>query len=106
VKAAELYNYAEVVIWPIIGALCAGLGWTQHGRARRRYFIASIVLVIFGASDWFEANTENEWWHPWWLLLWKASCVIALACVLIDAWRHREAINPAAPLRGCSNPQH
>ncbi|HEY8665306.1 MAG TPA: hypothetical protein VIL86_01515 [Tepidisphaeraceae bacterium] len=48
---------------------------------------AAGVLVVFGASDWFEAKTDNEWWHPWWLLLWKAACVIALATIAVIAYR-------------------
>ena len=102
-KASEIYNYAEVVIWPAIAAVIAIAGWKHSGRSRARFMIAAVVLVIFGASDWFEANTGNEWWHPWWLLLWKASCVIVLLLIGFDAWRKR-GISPVTPPREDSTP--
>jgi hypothetical protein len=89
-RLAELYNYVEVALWPALGAVLFVYGWMRRGRrwaVRRDCFLAAGVLVLFGASDWFEARTDNEWWHPWWLLLWKAACVIALAAIAVIAYR-------------------
>jgi lipopolysaccharide export LptBFGC system permease protein LptF len=87
---ANLYNYAEVAIWPSIGVVLGLYSVRQRGAAKRDCLIAAVVLFVFGVSDWFEANTNNEWWHPWWLLLWKASCVAILFALLFVAWRRRK----------------
>ena len=70
-----------------MGLLLAVYGLRRRGVARRDCLLAAVVLVAFGASDWFEANTGNEWWHPWWLFLWKAACVLALLALIAVAWR-------------------
>ena len=72
-----------------MGLILAVYGLRQCGGIRRDCLLAALVLVAFGASDWFEANTGNEWWHPWWLFLWKAACVLALLTLLALAWRRR-----------------
>jgi len=92
----ELYNYIEVGLWPAIAVVLLGWGLMRKGSARRDAILAALTLIVFGASDWFEANTGNEWWHPWWLLLWKAGCVIVLLLIVLRAWRrtrlHREQL--------------
>ncbi len=87
VRPAEVYNYIEVALWPVIGVVIAVHGFRRTGAVRRDCIIAAVTLVAFGATDWFEANTGNEWWHPWWLLLWKASCVAILLGLLLTAWQ-------------------
>src|SRR5207253_1581092 len=89
--APEVYNYVEVGLWPAMGLVLAAYGLGRRGPARRDSLAAAGVLVAFGASDWFEANTGNEWWHPWWLLLWKAACVLALAGLVFVAFRRQVA---------------
>ena len=83
----ELYNYVEVGLWPTIALVFLVWGLTRKGAPRRDAILAAITLIVFGASDWFEANTGNEWWHPWWLLLWKATCVVVLLLLVFLAWR-------------------
>jgi hypothetical protein len=85
----EVFNYIEVALWPAMGLVLAVYGLRQRGGVRRDCLLAAVVLVAFGASDWFEANTGNEWWHPWWLFLWKAACVLALITLVALAWRRR-----------------
>ena len=86
---SEFYNYIEVALWPTLGIAIAMLGLRRRGIVRRDCLIAAGVLVIFGVSDWFEANTGNEWWHPWWLFTWKALCVLALLALIGRAWNRR-----------------
>jgi hypothetical protein len=81
-RAAEFFNYVEVGLWPAIGIAAAVMALRRRGAARRRGLIASVTLFAFGASDWAENATGGEWWHPWWLLLWKAACVGVLLEVL------------------------
>lgn len=85
-----IYNYIEVGLWPTIGVVLAIYGLRRRGVVRRDCLLAAGILVIFGASDWFEANTGNEWWHPWWLFLWKATCVLALLGLTVQAYRRRK----------------
>lgn len=77
-RAAELYNYAEIGVWWAIGATVLVLALRRNGAARKKGLTASITLFAFGLSDWAENATGGEWWHPWWLLAWKASCVLVL----------------------------
>ena len=77
-RAGEFYNYVEVGLWPAMGLIVAAVALRKSGPARRDGLIAAVIFVAFGASDWFENETGGEWWHPWWLLLWKAACVAVL----------------------------
>src|SRR5881398_3162034 len=88
-RVSELYNYSEVFIWSALGATLIAHGLRRRASVRRRSLIAGITLIVFGASDWFEADTGNEWWHPWWLLLWKATCVVVVLVLSILALRDR-----------------
>ena len=91
-RAGEVYNYVEVGLWPAMGLIVAMVALRKSGAARRDGMIAALTLVAFGASDWFENETGGEWWHPWWLLLWKAACVVALLALGIVA-RRRAALS-------------
>jgi hypothetical protein len=39
---------------------------------------ASLLFLAFGVSDFVEIKTGG-WYTPWWLLLWKASCLVGFA---------------------------
>lgn len=87
-RLPERFNWFEVVLWPALGI---GLLYYCRDRPRpirRRGLIAFLTLVAFGGSDWAEARTGNTWWHPWWLLLWKAACVVVLVGLAFEAY-HR-----------------
>src|SRR5688500_19107974 len=89
--AAEVYNYVEIGIWCAIAAVVAAVARRRSGPARRDALLASIVLVAFGLSDYAEIRTGGEWWRPWWLLAWKAACVLALLVLLFRARGRRGA---------------
>ena len=91
-RAGEIYNYVEVGLWPAMGFIVAMVALRRSGAARRDGFIAAVTLVAFGASDWFENETGGEWWHPWWLLLWKSACVAVLLALGVIA-RRRAALS-------------
>jgi hypothetical protein len=98
---SQAYNYAEVLIWPVMGVVLFAAAARRRGPVRRDFLLAGAVLLAFGASDYAEAENGNRWWEPWWLLLWKAACVAALLAVLGVAWRReqagrRPAVAPAA----------
>src|SRR5688500_8119840 len=86
---ARRFNHAESLIWPAMGlALLVASRW-KRGVVRRDFLLAASVLLAFGASDHFEAETGNRWWEPWWLLAWKAGCVLALATIILRAARRQ-----------------
>ena len=89
-QLAEDYNYLEIGLWCAIGAVVAVHGLRRTGAARRNALVAAVVLVAFGASDYAEIHSGGEWWRPWWLLLWKAACVVALLGLLVLARARRE----------------
>jgi len=63
--------------------------------------VAAVTLVAFGASDWFENETGGEWWHPWWLLVWKSACVgVLLGLGVLAARRKRRECTPLSPVIG------
>jgi hypothetical protein len=82
-EAAELYNYIEIGIWCTIAAVVAFVALRRTGPVRRSGLLASVTLVAFGLSDYAEIRTGGEWWRPWWLLAWKAACVITLLGLLV-----------------------
>ena len=77
-RAAQLFNYVEVGLWTVLGAIVLVYALRRSGKVRAHGLIAAFTLVAFGASDWVENATGGEWWRPWWLLLWKAACVVVL----------------------------
>jgi len=87
--AAETYNYVEIGIWCATATVAAVVALRRAGRARRDFAVASIVLFTFGASDYAEIRTGGEWWTPWWLLVWKGACVLALLVLLLAARRRQ-----------------
>lgn len=83
----EIYNYTEIGLWAVLGVVVGFLAQRRSGAARRDGLVAALTLVAFGASDWAEIKTGGEWWRPWWLLLWKAACVLVLLAVALRAHR-------------------
>jgi hypothetical protein len=79
---AELYNYVEVILW-ISLAIVVALRARRCKALRSLYLVGCAVLLAFSASDLVEARTTNEWWRPWWLLVWKATCVLAMIVLVI-----------------------
>ena len=86
---AELYNYLEIGIWSAIGVVVAALALRGTGVARRQGLLAALALIAFGVSDWAEIKTGGEWWRPWWLLAWKASCVVVLLTLGFLTYRRK-----------------
>ncbi len=81
-------NYIEAGVWFFIACILAVYALQHDGLVRRRSWQTAAVIFVFGLSDVVEAQT-GAWWDPWWLFVWKAACVIALAALLLDAWHRR-----------------
>ncbi len=76
-------NYAEAGLWLVVAATFFVLAARARTGARSRCVLAGILFALFGLSDVVEVQT-GAWWRPWWLLLWKASGVVALAGLLVE----------------------
>lgn len=80
-----LANYAEAVLWFAVGVGFAIAACRRPSR-RRAWLVAAAAFIAFGVSDVVEAST-GAWWRPWWLLGWKAACVIVFAGLLMGRWK-------------------
>ena len=101
------FNACEAALWLTLGtAVLLSALLSQPLRAGT--LVLSLALLAFGASDIVETQT-GAWWRPWWLLAWKAACVVVLGWWVI-AWvirgrriradldrPPRQAAPPAAP---------
>jgi len=87
----DFYNSIEPFIWYGIGVLLIP-ALRRHAPLRLRLALGGL-LGIFGTSDFYETEA---WWTPWWLLLWKASC---LALIAVLAWRLRRRYQARAEKR-------
>ncbi|GJM26617.1 MAG: hypothetical protein DHS20C16_30320 [Phycisphaerae bacterium] len=77
-------NHIEAGLWIVIGivfAVCA----MMNSRVRVRAFAAAIVFILFGASDIVEAQL-GAWWKTWWLISWKALCILSMIILFV---RHK-----------------
>lgn len=78
------FNYVEAVFWMVASFVAWRSSRGMEPAKQKNARLASIALFLFGISDLVETQT-GAWWRPWWLLIWKTSCVLAL---LICWWRH------------------
>ena len=81
-------NQIECVFWN-----CFGLGFLLSAvkpSYRRLKLLSGLVFVVFGLSDFVESGT-GAWWDPWWLLLWKSACFLALAAILFLYMKNQRA---------------
>src|SRR5690554_4265258 len=85
--AFQLVNIAEGFLWLVIGGIV--VAWYRT----RMSGLVAVVLVLFGISDWVEAST-GAWWQPWWLLVWKATCVAILLAAVVRVIRNQRANQP------------
>jgi hypothetical protein len=80
-------NQLEAVFWILVGFAFAVVAlvrrtWRPHSA------VAALAFVAFGVTDIVESHT-GAWWRPWWLLVWKATCIGALLWLLTDYVRQR-----------------
>lgn len=72
-------NYFECCFWIAIGIGFA-IAAVVKG-PRRRCLVTAMTFVLFGVSDYIEAQT-GAWWRPWWLLVWKGACLLVFLILL------------------------
>jgi hypothetical protein len=85
-------NYIEAFLW-----FCFAIGFAVNagktsGITRINRLITSLIFLFFGGSDIVEVQT-GAWWSPWWLFVWKASCVLSMAILIWVYLRDRPLAN-------------
>ena len=81
---SRLFNLCEAGLWFLIAAVLMIRPVPKLARTIWRWLLPA-AFAVFGVSDLIEAGT-GAWWHPWWLLVMKAACVL----VFLTAFsRHR-----------------
>jgi hypothetical protein len=88
----EIANYAEAVFWAVVAVCFALAAFRQTGKIRRECWIAAGTFLLFGLSDVVEVQS-GAWYRPWWLLLWKALCVLSITRLLTVYIRLRRGQN-------------
>ena len=69
-------NYIEAGLWSVFALGFLGYSYKRDSPiAKRKNQITSLLFLLFGISDIVEVQT-GAWWKPWWLFIWKTSCVL------------------------------
>lgn len=84
------FNYAEAALWAVIACVLLVKRRGSEVPIARLQLLAAVAFFFFGISDLVETQT-GAWWKPWWLLVWKVACVVALLGTLIVYKRHSPA---------------
>ena len=84
-----VFNLCEGLLW--IG-MAIGFSVVFIFKRRDPYLMLStgLLFLAFGISDFVEIETGG-WYKPWWLLLWKASCLVGFASVYTLFRKRRRA---------------
>ncbi len=77
-----MFNNIEGFFWIVLACASAVRSFTCESKFRMTFFALFVLLIFFGSSDFVEARS-GAWWQPWWLLVWKAACILGLAIVMI-----------------------
>ncbi len=81
-------NYIEAGIWGVFAVGFGMAAFKETAKRRSHRLIAAITFLLFGLSDIVEVQT-GAWWHPWWLFLWKSSCVFSMIGLLVVYLKNR-----------------
>lgn len=77
------FNVFEVVLWTALGCEFSRRSVWIERSYRGRCLLAALAFFLFAGSDAVEILT-GAWWRPWWLLMWKAACVLVLLLLYLD----------------------
>jgi hypothetical protein len=86
----EIVNYIEAALWAAIGVFLLVHALRRKSGSGRAVVFAGLVFLSFGLSDVIEVRT-GAWWRPWWLLAWKAVCMVSMIGLLLRYWRRKPA---------------
>ncbi|MBI9016487.1 MAG: hypothetical protein JEZ07_04410 [Phycisphaerae bacterium] len=88
-NACQSYNLIEAFIWFGFGGFCMFKLRKTVAALKFNQMMLAIGFVAFGISDLVEIRT-GSWWHPWWMLLWKATCLIVIGSCIWKIHKHRQ----------------
>ncbi|MCB9757961.1 MAG: hypothetical protein H6753_06040 [Candidatus Omnitrophica bacterium] len=71
----KVFNFCEAIFWFVYAFVCWKLPLFPKDQTSRRRTWVAITFIFLGFSDLVEMNSGG-WWKPWWLLVWKGTCVI------------------------------
>jgi len=86
---AAIFNYLESILWFILALILFLKINIVHEHLRNITRLAIGTFIIFGISDVLEAST-GAWWHPWWLLLMKAACIVSFLYCYIQYLHYKK----------------
>jgi hypothetical protein len=93
----QTFNSLEMFIWLIIGIAFLASSFRRSNRYKKLTLFTSLTFIAFGLSDGVEVST-GTWWQPWWLLLWKALCVVIFViCLTYYYWNERQSKTRSNP---------
>lgn len=76
----EQFNIFEFFLWQFFAVVSA---WYAVRKSRVLAMALAFAFMFFGISDLVE-NQTGAWWTPWWMLLWKGTCLLSLVYLI---WR-------------------
>jgi hypothetical protein len=85
-------NYLEASLWFCFAISFAVNAGKTSGKTRINRLITTLIFLFFGGSDIVEVQT-GAWWSPWWLFVWKASCVVSMVILFWVYLRDRPLAN-------------
>lgn len=82
-----VFNAAEGTLWMVAAAIVAAHAPHEQGSRQRAIRLATLGLVLFGLSDWFECRYEAQ--IPLWLWTFKVVCggILLVARFEWRGWR-------------------
>lgn len=89
-----IFNHLEAVLWWCIAGVILIRSRTIDERSRKIAQIAGKVFILFGLTDFIEAET-GAWWDPWGLFFLKG---VGVATLVFCYVKYREL------QRRCSEP--
>jgi hypothetical protein len=89
----KLFNGIEVLLWSAMGLYFLYRAGSQKCRVS---VVAAVGFFAFAGSDAVEIRT-GAWWRPWWLFVWKASCVVLLVGLAVHQIRMGSKVNKDVP---------
>jgi len=85
-------NYSEALIWFLLAIGFAVNAGKTSGRTRINRLITTLIFLLFGGSHIVEVQT-GAWWSPWWLFVWKATCILSMVILFWVYLRDRPLAN-------------
>ncbi len=79
----------EAAFWILIGLGFIVFRVLLRPTNRTRTITAAVVFLACGRSDIVEVET-GAWWRPWWLLVWKGSCIGILLAMALAHFKGRK----------------